>query len=1058
MRCIILIFFIFVLMFSGLQADSAPGLYSRLPINPVFSRLGVEEGLSQGTVYAIAQDKNGFLWFGTESGLNRYDSRGVRIFNTLNSGLRDSRITALATDQFGSLWVGTEKGGLHHIITNGDEVRFISLPKGIVPGDSTHISSIVADVYGTIWIAAAKSGLFRCEPTDSPETDSIKPVELTTQNSSMSVSPLHLTSLHFDSSSTLWIGTRQHGLYRIDPHHNPQASYSLEAIALNGDLPTVQPPSILDVQSDLNGALWIATEQGLYSYNPQTHRATRRWNETVELIIRDLYLDRRGALWMATDGAGIALIQADSPDQPVTYFTHIPGLSSSLSTNATEVIFEDSFGVIWIGTFRAGLNRLVLSGNDPKIRHRPPFILLPEAITLDGVGLFPNAGINSIVEDRDASIWLGTEHEGVIRLSFPESLASVPTLTQIKLPPKKGIPSPTVVTSLALTQDGWLWIGTYTDGMYRLPSFAVDSNDRGLVHLPADMSRNQNSPPHPFISALLCSDEGDLWVGTIGGGLSCIRHGTSRFEHAPLDSESDTTLSDRSILSLFMDKSKRLWIGTAFGLNLIKDPSLSVTDALIVPIRSHPGVTPALLEQAISAIFQDDDGLIWVGTQNNGLFRIDELQDNLARFTQYTTRDGLGGDLVASITKDLRGHLWISTNNGISSFIPAQNHFVSFSTAHGLPSTEFFRAAFCRLSGGDLLFGSHKGAILFNPLALLLDPNPPLLTFRNLSYRDAGQDLKTERLHAGKTLRLGTRNFPISISFSAIHSVSSEHTLRVHQLKKIDNDWQKSPDSQSVSYPTLPAGTYHFLFKAANHDGLWTPAPIEFTLIISPPFWRSIPFLATLVFLLALTLTALHFWRIGKAVKRERQKYEKTFLSLEQKEQFIKIISDHARQSLCFTDPELTLSKFSTLVDIPAHNVSQAINSTLNMSFPDFINELRIEHAKRLMDKAIEEGRAIRFSDLFASAGFSSQATFNRTFKKIVSVTPGDYHSAKKIFRAKELLCEDGCAALSLSDIAVKAGFATESALIRLFKAQEGITPLQYRKQNGAKKKTKKHE
>ena len=262
-----------------------------------------------------------------------------------------------------------------------------------------------------------------------------------------------------------------------------------------------------------------------------------------------------------------------------------------------------------------------------------------------------------------------------------------------------------------------------------------------------------------------------------------------------------------------------------------------------------------------------------------------------------------------------------------------------------------------------------------------------------------------------------------------------------------DESWQDVGDRQTVSYSSLPSGSYRFMIKAANHDNLWTPAPLQFTLRISPPFWKSLPFIALMIVILALTLIILHFWRIGKAVSKERQKYEKTLLSSEQKDQAIKTIRDHANQSLCFTDPDLTLAKFASLVDLPAHHVSQAINSDLGISFPDFINELRISHAQKLLDEAIENGQAVKFSELCISCGFSSQATFNRVFKKIASATPSDYTIVKRINKAKTLLLDEQLVDLPLSEIAHRSGFNTESAFTRIFKSCENITPVQFRKQ-----------
>jgi ligand-binding sensor domain-containing protein/AraC-like DNA-binding protein len=1029
----------------------AQSLWSTLPAKPVFSRLGVEDGLSQGTVYAIIQDAKGYLWFGTESGLNRYDGQAIVHYTTQNSGLVDNHITALATDRFGGLWIGTEKGGLH-LMPGGEvfirPIRSTHLTSGLL--QVTNIRALMTDRYGFIWIATAQSGLFRCKPETGLMENQVEPITLNLiSNQYGRVSNPDLTALHFDLYETLWIGTRQNGLYRFEPYHNQQEAYSLEEIVLKDGADRKVVPSILDIQVDPSGMLWIGTEQGLFFYHPQTHKIGALSKEIGEQIIRDLYLDRKGLLWMATDGSGIATIKLEKGQPRIEFFTHVPGQNTSLSANATEVLYEDGFGVLWVGTFRAGLNRLVLSGIEKETRHRPLFMSLPGFNVSNLPGRLDNAGINAIVEADDHELWLGTESEGLLHLFFKEGEKTATQIEQMVLPQKGQTHAPTVVTSLAITQDRTLWVGTYTDGLFSTQTRASSKSKERLVHYPANAGRISSSPPHPFISTLLVDQKGDLWIGSVGGGLSCRRKNALNFEHAPLDSESNKTLSDRSILSLHMDREHRLWIGTAFGLNLLLDTGKDLSQTEINPLSSISDGTPPIEVQTISALFQDHVGTVWVGTQNNGLYKIENLTGTKIKTRHFSTTQGLSGDMIAAITEDARNHLWISTSQGLSSYDQVGDFFLQFSTAHGLPDNEFFRGSVCVLRGGDILFGSQKGAVLFNPLAISLDPNPPMLTFSGLTITTPDSGKKSLSIGSEAIVHLRQNQFPISIGIGAIHTVGSDHIIRQHRLADIESDWQKTPNTQTVTYPSLPSGTYRLFIRAANRDKLWTPSPLCLTLHVSRPFWKTVPFMASVVFFLSLVLTFLHFWRLGKAVTKERQKYEKTLLSSEQKNAVIKIITDHANETRCYTDPDLTLNKFATLVGLPAHNVSQAINSDLGVSFPDFVNDLRINYAKSLIDRAIDAGTTIKIQNLSNDAGFRSQATFNRAFKKAVSSTPSEYNVTRKIMKAQQVLMDERSESTSLEEIALGLGFSSELNFIRIFKNQIGMTPAQFRKHRG---------
>ena len=644
-----------------------------------FQRISLEHGLSQSTVLCLLEDSRGFLWAGGEYGLNRYDGFGFTVLShdpADAASLAANKVTALAEDREGFIWVGTEKHGLDRLEPGrGRFTHFVHDPTNPITLPSNEVRDLLVDAAGTLWVAtsqglarraegAANFESFRCDPglpgslSDDLVTAlhqgpsgrlwvgtavGVDLLDVSTgivQRIRVGDEPVRVTAIVEMPDGTVWIGTRGHGLWRLDLASRVLTSYRSEP----GDPTTPSSDEIAALCRDTRGMLWVGTEDlGINRFDPAAGVALRLAFNTESLDglpssgVKALLLGRSSILWVGTDLAGLAKL--DLKDTPFRHY-HTSGTGAlKLATNPVFSVLEDSRGELWVG-LRNGVQRIDLTANlsrlfdDPRAHPGSPHL----------------RPVYAIHEDRAGFLWFGTWQGGLVRLS--------PSRTEVAVfrhdPSDPDSLADDSVFAVHEDRAGHLWVGTVGAGL--------DMLDRAIGCF--QHHRAGPAPPalsHDTVRAVLEDSQGVLWVGTVGGGV-CVRDpATGRFSWHRHDPEVPGSLSDNAVAALHEDRSGTVWVATGGGLNRFHRATGRF---------EHFRVRDGLPSDAITGVLDDERGRIWVA-HFKGLSCLDPATGT---FTNFDASHGLQSDEFnsAAVAAGRGGEMFFGGVNGLTEFRPSE--------------------------------------------------------------------------------------------------------------------------------------------------------------------------------------------------------------------------------------------------------------------------------------------------------------------------------------------------------------------------------------------------
>jgi PAS domain S-box-containing protein len=816
--------------------DFAPGAHLR------FEHLTIDDGLSQNAGLALLQDRQGYLWIGTQDGLNRYDGYTITQFKHDPDNLQTisaNSVIALYEDRDGFLWIGTWGGGLNRLDPlSGQFTRYVSDSQN--PASLSHpiVTDIFQDESGALWVATL-GGLEKFDPASGIFTH-------------FRHDPADSTSLSSDSISVivpaadgkLWIGTGAFGapgagLNLFDPTNGASQRFAASGECLAS-------PNISDILPDSQGNLWIAfggyavSGGGLDRYNPQTgvcsHFDNARTfnNQITDNNLTDLAFDRDGALWITSWSSGVWRM---SPGGQFSGIHHNPADPESLSNDNTFSVLQDRSGIIWIGTLSAGINKLSL--DTLQFRTYRADSSKPNSL--------PSNHIGSFAETADGKIWIGTWESGLARF---DSVSGAFT-------PYKNDPanpqsiSSDLVMSLYADSDGTLWAGTLGGGLNHLDPRT------------GQFTRYQNDPSNPAsllenqVTYITRDPAGRLWVGNFGG-LSRLDPGAQGFVNYPMPAPATT----------FRMIGDELWIGTwgggVYRLDLSDPASLDPAKATFSTLAHDPANPNSLSQDGVWAIVQSHDSLVWLATEG-GLNRYDPKTD---QFKAYTEKDGLRNTTILGLLQDKSGFLWLTTNNGLAKFDPQAETFDIYDKSDGLQGNEFNSNAYFQARNGDFYVGGVSGFSIFDPLNLRQNELPPPVVITDFSIFNTPQPL-----NPAETIRLNYDQNFISFEFAALDFHDTRNNQYAYMLEGFDDDWVQAGERNYASYTNLPGGDYTFRVRAANSDGIWNETGATLKLTVTPPFWQTWPFQLGL-FLGVVSLVVVGFqWRV-RAVREQNTRLQ----------------------------------------------------------------------------------------------------------------------------------------------------------------------------------------
>ncbi len=800
-----------------------------------FSHITSEQGLSMGVVNCVLQDSKGFMWFGTQDGLNKYDGYNMLVFKhnaTDTNSLSNNFIYSLYEDKSGILWIGTNGGGVDaYNLSTGKVRHFKNKSDNKNSLSNNNVRSIIEDNEGYMWFGTDE-GLNRYDK----KTNSFKHY-FNQKNNPKSISNNSAWCLKQGSDGNIWIGTYGGGLNKFDKKTELFTSYP--QLDESGKLKFENSNKVRTIFEDKEGIFWIGTYgEGVEIFDPKSGKFLKNLknnhadnnslkNDRVTSVTEDAY----GVIWIGTYGGGIDLYY-----KKTGLFRHNAfddQNPSGINSNQIKYVFHDNVGSAWVGTEGGGVN--VYFRSSSKFKH---FKKRDESDN----NLRSNV-VLALLEDVDGLLWIGTGQGGLSSLDLEKNIYThYPQLSNA---------NNNSVLSLYQSKDGTIWVGTWGGGLN-----SYDKKTKKVTSYKLFKEFNNAT-----IICIFEDKDGIMWIGTYGGGLFSFDISKNIFTNYTVNNG----LRSNNIYCISQDAKGNIWIGTeGGGANVLNVK----TGNVIVYDRDER--YNSLSSNTVNHIYQDAKGIIWIATTNG----LNKFNPSTEHFDHYYEKDGLPNDYVYCVLPDSKGNLWMTTNKGIAKFNPLVENidgsaFRNYDVNDGLQGMEHNQGAFFKSKSGDMYIGGVNGFNLFNPQKIEDNPNPPPV--RITSYKRFGEEVKLDTMIYDKTvLELSWRQNFFSFDFVALAFQMPTKNKYSFKLEGVDANWSPPSTQRYASYTELRGGNYVFRVRAANNDGVWNDEGVTLYIKINPPFWQT-----TWFYILCGVFVVGAFWGFFKyrtsAIKRENK-------------------------------------------------------------------------------------------------------------------------------------------------------------------------------------------
>ena len=797
-------------------------------------KLGIEQGLSNNYVVSITQDKQGFLWFATEEGLNKFDgTRFITYYkNDLshnNQGITGNELNRVYADSKRPIiWIATQRDGLNAY--NYDEQTFTAYqhnpenPHSLITNDVTDISPSTQNDDG-LWVSTYYRGI---------EYLNINNGQFTHYNRSTVPSlPSNQTWTVLDGGdNNLYIGHVGSGFSIFSLKDKSVKNFQNET----GNPTSLPGNDVFCIIKDANGNIWLGTNNGLALYNAANDNfITFRNNKNDKyatlcsriLSIRQLKDNR---LWIASELNGIAILNLKqgmflSPEELSIEYIQEGDDSRSLSNASARCIFQDSFDNIWIGTWGGGINF---------ISSKPPlFTTLSYSPIPNNENSLNNKVASSLCMDRQGRVWIGTDGGGINVFEGEKRIA-------IYKKESGDIPSNFILASLQDSK-GNLWFGSYQGGI----SY-YDSRNKRFRSISLMGQSNLD------VRTIYEDAQHNIWVG-YSGGIVVLNPLTMKIiQHYNTD---NSELHSDFIRSIAQDEKGRFWIGT-FGDGLgIYTPNLQK----IKTFTQRDG----FCSNTINQIIQDKQKRMWIGT-GEGLVCF--LSTDELNYKTYQRKDGLINTNICAITEDKKGNIWFSNNKGISCYVTNKGCFYNYDHSDDVPAGSFSSSCVTQSKNGQIYFGSINGVCCFNPDITMNEQPAPAAVVTEMKILGRLSNLENNdtiiNLSKGQNVELSHAQNSFGLTFNVQNYSLVNQVEYVYMLKGLENSWYTVNENNSVTFRNIPPGKYEFLIKARIHNQKWPEEATSLTIRINPPLWLT--WWAKLIYILvsiSITYLILHAYK-----------------------------------------------------------------------------------------------------------------------------------------------------------------------------------------------------
>ena len=885
-----------------------------------FHNIGVDEGLSHSLVSTVAEDSLGFIWFGTQDGLNRYDGYSFKTYfkGNDNRSPSDSWISSLYVDQYnqiwiwyfgigferfnpfsetfhqykpdslipgsissninvnvenllykeffedsdGTLWIGTDRGLNRY--NRSDYTFEVFLHDPTDPGSlsNDHIVSITEDIEGYLWVGTS-NGLNRLDRVSGD----VKRY-LSEPGSGRHLNDNSISIVFCNEDSTMWVGTMQGGLNIVENacSDDPTVHHLIET-PLNPN----HEPTIYNILRTSSGDMLVASNHGLYRVKKRDGSYYEELiPETRGIRIFHMKEDSKGFLWVASDDNVDRSLFRISPEfQKVEIFQYSEWNPYMFYGGKVQFLHESKTGLLWIGSEKDGIYMVDLYARQFR--------------SIDNYaerGLYiTDSEVYSIYEDANRNLYIGTKTE-LNRINLRDgTLREYNNVYNLKrgitYEYSRELPA-SLIGVLEEHTDGRIWMGSFE---YKVSLYDPESDRFLNFHL----NQNDSSSFQIWSMRSICvTSDQQVYFGGTGIGLSRLRKDGLSFDLFPVVGNGNKSgTNDAHIQYIYEDSEGLLWLGTLNGgLNLF-DPKSGEFEHFIYDPHDNTSISNNRVKCILEPEIHGED-ILWVGTNNGGLNKFNKVERT---FTSYTIQDGMPSNTIHGILEDKVGNLWLSTNRGLVQFDPMTERIIVYTSEDGLVGNEFNEGAFYKNQDGIMYFGGTNGINYFDPAEIKEKPSydvPVVITGFTLAGKEVLPfDTLNDRIVLDKAIAftkeitLTNKDRFISFEFASLDFASPKKIKYRYMLDGLEESWNVVDASQRfISYTNIPSGTYTLTMES-NNGGNWSGQQTRLILNVLPPFWRTLWFKLVIassilvIFLVILEVRTQRLKRVSEILERE---------------------------------------------------------------------------------------------------------------------------------------------------------------------------------------------
>ncbi len=848
-----------ILLFSLIIGTAAKSTYAQSS-DLKFKHITTADGLSQNTISCILQDSKGFMWFGTQDGLNKYDGSSFTHYHHDpydSTSILGILIHCIVEDQNGNLWIGTESGLNMFDPSRNQFIRYQHDEDDPTSISGNAVGAIHMDSEGNLWLGVYGGGLDLFDPQNNHfihcQDNGNEPGRLSS----------NIRAIHEDAHNNLWLGSINGDISIFDRELKTFTPFYLQ----NKNL-TVS--SIQGITSDRENNIWISTyRSGLYVIHnvngePSIEHFQNDPRDAGSISSNDVFTifeDSNGRIWVGTENKGLNEYDRKS-GKFIRYYSD-PFDEHSLSHNSVWSIGEDHTGNLWFGTYAGGINLVEKYAMDfGHYKHIPG----------KEKGL-SNDLVRAFCEDSEGNIWIGTDGGGLNKFDRETGNFKVYNKENSNL-------GSDVVLSVLEDSRGQLWAGTWEGGLNYF------NKQSGKFQ---QYTQDNSNLCSNIIYSIIEDNDGQLWIGSFFGGISCFDRKTKSFRNY---TPANSAISDNQIRMIMEDSYGKLWACGADGLNVFDPDSESFT------IYSHDEKKANTISEGFMfSILESADSTLWVGTSGG----LNKFNRETGQFSGFHIKDGLPSNSINGIEEDNQGYLWLSTNGGLSRFDPVSGIFMNFNQSDGLQDTEFSQGSSYKTSKGELFFGGVHGFNAFQPENFIRNPFVPpvvLTDFQIFNKPVSIGDHSPLQSHISEAeqITLSHKQTVFSFEFTALNYISSEKNQYAYKLDGFDPDWIYAGTNHSASYTNIDPGEYTFSVKASNNDGIWNEEGVSVKLKITPPYWKTLGFKIIAITLVILLIILIYYVRMRQIIHRNKKLNEQVIERTKEIKEKNSILEDQAEE------------------------------------------------------------------------------------------------------------------------------------------------------------------